>query len=197
MNIHTRVRQVEKIFSSLQQEIDDLKASTGLNCVAGCGACCTKPDVETTVLEFLPLALHFYKTGQTTALLEKLDQQPEDTICPFFTPVTIDDKAGFCSQYKYRGLICRMFGFSGYRDKNGQINLSTCRKIKENLAGLYQQAAQDISEGKKIPVYSDYYQRLANIDFNLGSKLLPINKAIVMAIELVELHFYYKSFRAS
>ena len=64
MQLHHKVRAVEKVFSSLQKEIESFQGESGLSCVANCGFCCTKADIEASALEFLPLAYALYKKGE-------------------------------------------------------------------------------------------------------------------------------------
>lgn len=47
-----------------------------------------------------------------------------------------------CKHYKSRGLICRMFGYSGYADNNGDVKLATCRLVKEFQAHKIDAAQQ-------------------------------------------------------
>ena len=50
-----------------------------------------------------------------------------------------------------------------------------------------------ISKGLPIPVFTNYYMRLSQIDHQLGNTIVPINTALKIAIEEV-LHYYsYRS----
>jgi len=72
--------------------------------------------------------------------------------------------------------------------------LATCKIIKEGQADNYGKVAQMISQKMYVPVFSDYYMRLAQIDFKMGNAFLPINEALKRAIEEV-LHYYaYRPF---
>lgn len=197
MSIGRKVKSVERVFENLNKEIAGFKVTTGLNCLTGCGACCFKPDIETSILEFLPLALHLYRTGDLENTLNLLDAEPGRNICILLSPVVPGGASGFCSQYQYRGLICRLFGFSASKDKNGASSLATCKKIKEMMPTLFEKAKEDIRNGLPIVVIADYYMKLASIDPNMGQRMLPINQAIRQALETVALYFYYKNPKAS
>jgi uncharacterized protein len=193
MGVIRKARAVEGIFQALDKEIDKFKASTGLKCLEGCGACCKKPDIEASILEFLPLAVHLYKEGKSEEILDLIEKDNAPDICVLFSPVIAGSSAGFCSQYKHRGLICRLFGYSASKDKNGALLLATCKRIKEAMPEIFLKASNDIRNGVSVPIITNYYSRLQAIDLNLSGKMMPINQAMRLAIESVELYFYYRN----
>ncbi len=194
MSIARKVRSVELLFQRLDQEIKVFQSETGLHCVAGCGKCCTKADIDATPLEFLPYAFHLFLTGKAESVLEQLHLR-EDDVCFIYQPLSIDDKAkGTCSEYPYRGLICRLFGYGASRDKLGQLRLATCKIIKENQVENYQKSIDEMAKGLYVPIFTDYYQKIANIDFEMGSEFVPVNRALIMAIEEVLQYYTYRPF---
>jgi Fe-S-cluster containining protein len=194
MSIARKVSAVERLFGKLDKEISGFQAETGLHCLAGCGKCCTKPDIDASPLEFLPYAFHLFLNHRADEVLQKLLDKP-DSICVIYQPLTVEDKVnGRCSEYPYRGLICRLFGYGASRDKFGELRLATCKLIKEHQASSYEHAVKNIKEGVYVPIFSDYYQQLNQIDFRLGNMILPINEAIKIAIETVLHHYAYRPF---
>lgn len=189
-----KVKAVEGIFKALDRDIRKFQEQSGLQCASNCGECCKKPDIEATVLEFLPLAYHLHKSGRTDAILDKLESNPDDAICVLFNPFGL---GGNCSEYAYRGLVCRGFGYSAGVDKYGQKVLYTCKIIKLLDHELYEQAVADIREGQFIPVLRDYYYRLYAIDFQLTQKHYPINQCIRLAIETIYFYYAYRGKKAS
>ena len=113
MAIEHKVRLVEELFDRLEKEIAIFQSETHLHCIAGCGKCCSTPEIEASPLEFLPWA------------------------------------------------------------------------FQEN----YNTAEEAISKGLYVPVFTDYYMQLSQIDNRLATTLLPINQALATAIEEV-LHYY-------
>ncbi|MCJ7467264.1 MAG: YkgJ family cysteine cluster protein [Maribacter sp.] len=189
MSIQRRVRSVELLFHQLEKEIAQFQSHTKLHCIAGCGKCCTKPDVDATPLEFLPWAYHIFLEGMAMQVLEEIKKQPT-AICHLYRSLTLmDNTKGSCSDYPHRGLICRLFGFAAGRDKLGLLRLATCKIIKENQSEDYERTVVAINNGLSIPIFSDYYQKLAQIDFRLGNQIVPINRALQLALEEV-LHYY-------
>ncbi|EPR68458.1 YkgJ family cysteine cluster protein [Cyclobacterium qasimii] len=190
MSIERKVELVEKLFHQLEQESAQFEQASGLGCVAGCGKCCTYPDIEASPLEFLPWAFHLFLNGEAESTLTKLDEAHSLT-CLIYKPLTINGQ-GRCSDYKYRGLICRLFGFAANKDKYGHLRLATCKIIKEGQSEHFNATVEAISKGLNVPVFTDYYMQLNQIDFHMGNKILPVNKALKMALEEVLQYYAYR-----
>jgi len=182
----TQVQAVEKVFESLDASIQQFQDKTTLHCRWGCGKCCFKPDIEATILEFLPFAYHIYHQQQAENWLEKL-RQSKDSVCLILNPTSA--AAGLCSQYPHRGLICRLFGYSARTNKYQEKELVTCAIIKTEQSASYHQAQVAIQQGLEVPVMNQYYMQLHAIDFDLTREFYPINRALQLALEKV-LHYY-------
>jgi Fe-S-cluster containining protein len=191
MTMEEKVQAVEQVFEKLDQEISQFQGWSGLHCKWGCGKCCFKPDIEATILEFLPFAYALYHADQAFAWLEKL-KQSGGSICLILNPT--QSGAGLCTEYKHRGLICRLFGFSARTNKHGKKELVTCEIIKTEQADQYTTAyAQVEKEKEPIPVMHQYYLQLHAIDYALTKDFYPINLAIRKAIETVLAWYAYRN----
>jgi Fe-S-cluster containining protein len=175
------------VFSLLDQEISTFRGWSGLTCKTGCGKCCNKANIEATVVEFLPFAHYLYQQNQAFEWLEKL-REHERGLCLLFKPTQIPG-AGYCSEYLYRGLICRLFGFSARTNKYSKREFVTCQTIKTEQVAAYSETVKGVESGGFVPVMNHYYMRLLSIDPDLGKNFYPINEAIRRAIETV-LHYY-------
>ena len=184
-----KVKAVEEVFDILDREIASFQSWSGLHCGWGCGKCCFKPDIEATILEFLPFAHHLYREGQAFVWLERLRDNASQT-CLILNPT--QHGAGLCSEYKHRGLICRLFGYSARTNKYGAKELVTCQVIKSEQMANYEAAATKITGGADVPVMNQYYMRLHAIDFELTREFFPINEAIKRAIEVILHHYAYQ-----
>lgn len=191
MSIERKVQLVENLFSKLEQETAQFAQSSGLSCVSGCGKCCTYPNVEASPIEFLPWAFHLFLNGEAEKTIIQL-KKTQSLTCFIYKPLSLINQ-GRCSNYKYRGLICRLFGFAANTDKYGNLRLATCKIIKEGQAENYNSTAQSISKGLYVPVFTEYYMQLNQIDCYLGNIILPINKALKLALEEVLQHYAYRS----
>ena len=186
VNLPEKIQAVEEVFKKLDDEILSFQQSSTLHCKIGCGKCCFKPDIEATILEFLPFAHHLYNEGKANEWYENLNSSESPT-CVILNPT--QSGAGLCSQYKHRGLICRLFGYSARTNKYGEKELVTCQIIKTEQAEAYQNIQVRITSGENVPVMNQFYMQLSAIDFELTRDFYPINKAIQRAIETV-LHYY-------
>jgi uncharacterized protein len=181
-----KINAVEQVFDKLDAEISAFQKASSLHCKFGCGKCYFKPDIEATLLEFLPFAHHLYKEGKANEWLIKL-QSSDSSICAILNPT--QGGAGLCSQYEHRGLICRLFGYSARTNKYGEKELVTCQIIKTEQGEAYKSIESGITKGEEVPVMSQFYMQLHGIDADLTRNFYPINTAIKHAIETV-LHYY-------
>ncbi len=186
------MKLVENLFYQLEQESAQFEQSSGISCVSGCGKCCTYPDIEASPLEFLPWAFHLFLNGEAEKTLIVLNKTHSST-CLIYKPLSNIDQ-GRCSTYKYRGLICRLFGFAANTDKYGNLRLATCNIIKEGQTENYNSTAEAITKGLHVPVFTEYYMQLNQIDFHLGNIILPVNKALKMALEEVLQYYAYRTY---
>jgi Fe-S-cluster containining protein len=184
-SLEEKVKSVEAVFQKLDHEISKFQSATTLHCKFGCGKCCFKPDIEATILEFIPFAFHLYQSNLAEEWLNKLEETNE--ICLILNPT--QQGSGLCSEYAHRGLICRLFGYSARTNKYAKKELVTCQIIKTEQANAFAGAEKKIEAGLDVPVMNEFYMQLASIDFDLTRDFYPINMAIKKAIEAV-MHYY-------
>ncbi|MBX2967163.1 MAG: YkgJ family cysteine cluster protein [Cyclobacteriaceae bacterium] len=191
MTLEEKVSAVEQVFANLDQEIAQFQNWSGLHCKWGCGKCCFKSDIEATILEFLPFAHALHQAGEAFAWLEKL-KQTSNSVCLILNPT--QSGAGLCTEYRHRGLICRLFGFSARTNKHARKELVTCEIIKTEQSGNYIQAYEKAErEEEPVPVMHNYYMQLHAIDYELTKDFYPINEAICKAIETVLAWYAYRN----
>ena len=208
--------QVMDVYHSLSEEFSAYQSSQSLNCVEKCGACCNKPDIEVSPLEMLPFALHLFDTGQAEQVFDEL-QSYSGFACKQYQRLSLDGIEGYCGIYEYRPGLCRMFGAAGYKTKSGEATLSVCKTIKQAVPDKYaaalitiqpqradafkQPLTEDIAANSAIqstaikpPMLAEGRQRIAQIDYELGDKLMPINDALCFMLEkILTLSFYAQS----
>jgi Fe-S-cluster containining protein len=181
-----KVREVESVLKKLDEEIAAFQSWSALHCKFGCGKCCFKPDIEATILEFIPFAYHLHQQDKAFEWLEKL-KESNSSVCLILNPT--QSGAGLCSEYTHRGLICRLFGYSARTNKYSERELVTCQIIKTEQSENYQKAVEGIASGNTVPMMNQFYMQLHGIDMDLTRDFYPINVAIKKAIETV-LHYY-------
>ena len=180
---------VEEVFARLDHEISRFQSSSSLHCKFGCGKCCFKADIEATILEFLPFALYLHQQGKAEQWYDNLLSH-DSPVCLILNPTQAG--TGLCSEYPYRGLICRLFGYSARTNKYGKPELVTCQIIKTEQSQAYETAEQKIENAGEVPVMSDFYMQLHGIDPDLTREFYPINVAIRKAIETVRQYYAYR-----
>ncbi len=194
MSIEKKVYEIELLFDKLEIELATFTSTTHLFCNAGCGKCCTNHTMEASPLEFLPWAFYLFKIGEAENTLEKLAKHTKP-ICFNYSPTSDTNlNKGSCNTYKYRGLVCRLFGYGATKDKFAQLRLATCSIIKEQQTENYKAANEAINNGLNVPIFTDYYMNLSQIDFRLGNIYVHINKALQMALEEVLQYYAYRDF---
>jgi len=196
MNVLGKVRAIERLFKTLENEIQKLQLQTGIHCVENCIKCCTTPRIEATALEFYPLAYHLYKTGQAENFLAKIEQINSPSVCPALNNLTLDGTRPGCSHYAYRGLICRLFTYNYSTDKYGLRRISACKTIRLNQARQLDMANEILLNKPLGPKASDYYSQLQSIDFHEAHMLYPIGEAIKTAVEKILNDAYYRGNKA-
>ncbi len=189
MELEDKIKAVEAVFAELDKQIEEFQSATTLHCKWGCGKCCFKPDIEATILEFLPFAFYLYQQGKAEEWLDKLNES-DSSICNILNPTQA--RAGLCSEYSHRGLICRLFGYSARTNKYGKKELITCQIIKTEQKESYDNAASKIEAGLPVPVMNQFYMQLHGIDFELTQTFYPINEAIKKAVEKVLQYYAYR-----
>ena len=184
-----KVNAVKRVYAQLDKKIDALQKESGLHCPSGCGQCCKKPDIECTPVEFLPMALDWLDEGVLWEKYEEIKNQ-ESSLCFVYRP-SVTSFGGLCNNYPNRGLICRLFGYSSRINKEGQKEMVTCKILKEEQSTALEWIS---SNPKSMPVMTNYSTKMASIDLQLNT-LMPINQAIIQAIETIGAYYAYRTRR--
>ncbi len=188
-----KIRKIERVFKQLDKETGKFGKQSGLRCLTNCDLCCRKKGLEANVLEFLPFAYYLVKNNLHDAALDLLDTNPEH--CINLATTQVPGETAGCSIYAHRGLICRLFGSSGVRDKNSKLAVYTCTHMKSEFNVEYQQTMERINSNMHIPVVSDFYYQIYYIDHQLANDYNPINISIRKAIEKVAYYYSHKPVR--
>ena len=182
-----KIIQVEQVFKQLDKQTEKFGKQANLKCLTNCNLCCLKKGLEANVLEFLPLANYLVKNNLHEAALDLLDTNPE--YCINLAKNQVPGQTAGCSNYEHRGMVCRLFGFSGIKDKNSKLAIYTCSHMNDKYPQEFKNAMESINSGMEIPMVSDFYYQIYFIDANLANDYNPINVSIRKAIEKVA--YYY------
>ena len=185
-----KIRKIEQVFKQLEKETEAFGKQSNLKCLTNCNLCCLKKGLEANVLEFLPLAYYLVKNDLHEAALDLLETNPEH--CINLAKSQITGQTAGCASYEHRGLICRLFGFSGIKDKNSRLAVYTCSHMKEEYPLEFKSAMERINGGLEIPMVTDFYYQIYFIDPHMANDYNPINVSIRKAIEKVAYYFEHK-----
>ena len=177
------------LYTKIDQDIVVFQAKTSLHCPPGCGWCCLSPDVETTPLEMLPLAVELFRRGEVEAWLQQAEASNYQGRCIFYQPDPVIDDNGRCQVYPWRPTICRLFGFATTTKKSGEVQLAACIRHKTAIPEIVAQVQEAIAQGSvDVLNFADVAQQVANLDQTLAQQRLPINQAFKVAVEKVGLY---------
>ncbi|MBF0569569.1 MAG: YkgJ family cysteine cluster protein [Candidatus Omnitrophica bacterium] len=191
--VMARVRGVEKIYGEISRETGSFQKKAGLSCPGRCGHCCANSNVEATILEMLPLADALLHRGEVDRWWHKAEAQSFSGRCIFYAPDQGNENDGRCEVYALRPLICRLFGYSGNRDKYGKLRLVACGVMKKGAPIATEKALQEVFSGRLAPVaMADAVMRVAALDPELARESLPINLAFKKSIERMGLYRKFK-----
>ncbi|HOJ88478.1 MAG TPA: YkgJ family cysteine cluster protein [Pseudothermotoga sp.] len=169
----------------LAQEVLNLYAelekcqSNLFSCPQGCRICCNTPayNIEVTILEFLPLAIHLIDSNQSD-WIERIERSVDDEPCVLFQPDMSLKPEGGCLFHQFRPLVCRLFGAS-FTVRKDQKQVLACRLLRQKV----QQSIH------LLPSAQDYNTRLISIDFFLAKDTYGINTALRKAVEYAGLYY--------
>ena len=173
--------KVVELYRDLDAAVAGFVSRSGLACPPGCSHCCLSEKVEATVLECLPLAFELFRTFQAELILKRLERCDNENRCILYRSDYAETGLLGCTQYPYRAVVCRLFGFAGNRDRDGISRLALCRVMKETAApNLIPMAfaARDIP----MPLFADAGLRITTLHPGLGTERLPINSALRQAL---------------
>lgn len=177
--------EIRKTWEELDAEISAYSGTIPFTCVLGCGRCCDTPseNIETSLLEMLPLAVRLSETGSAAGLLSREEELTGRNPCVFYEEDPAAGRTGCCTVYEYRPTICRLFGFSAGRDKHGKKRAILCAPIKKARPELESEITDRVAEGLHVPGMAEWARRVSLIDQSLGMEKHPINVALKKALE--------------
>ena len=164
-SVYESLLAIRDIYAEIDMATATWAIGAGVACPAGCGSCCEafEPDFLPTEALFLAAWL-IGERGETFAIPDA----PEGR-CPFY-----GDHGGWrCSVYPARGLVCRLFGFSGARDKGGAIRYNPCK---------WMPPLGPAARGATPLAMEDFARMAVALDPHGCSRPLPIREALPSAL---------------
>ena len=169
---------IEELYSQLAhkaQELEKSEKKQSFGCPPGCGICCLgfDPDITRPELD------HIAKYLATHKNLDELVFAPwneESGTCRFYR----DNTPYHCSIYPVRALVCRTFGYTGRRNKNGFSEFTYCKHMPTNGKRTLQ--GREITDhlGIEPPLAEDAGILVENL--SPGSQRVSLSQAIPDAV---------------
>ncbi|MCQ2973397.1 MAG: YkgJ family cysteine cluster protein [Bacteroidales bacterium] len=180
------VAQLRNFYIKLDIEISKISNKYNFHCKNGCGACCMGNAInkEATVFELLPLAIELEISGKSNKYLEILENEDcPKNVCVCVVFVDNQKGLGHCGEYKYRPLVCRLFGDSMYHEKNNVVDFIGCHWLKE----LYENSLNKKQLHDLLPKMSETVFEGRCFSDNSYDTVIDINSALKTALELVKM----------
>lgn len=168
--IYSIFKQMESFYQKIQIAQADWYKKTQLYCPEGCGECCRNFELDLLECEAVYMAVWLMQNQRETAQKVMDGNFPfnQNKGCPFWN----ENSPFHCSIYEGRGFICRLFGASGFRAKEGRTVWKPCRfypadlLCKQKIPLDHRQYSQDELNkifGIEPPVMSDLMQQAVEI----------------------------------
>jgi len=191
------VHAVAAVHAAIDVQTEAFSHSTGITCPPGCGACCHSPHVEAAIADVMPLAEEIVRRGEAAAVLARLNDA-SDLRCVLFDADADDVMKGRCSMYAWRPSVCRLFGFAGRRDADGQPQFTACRVHTQLMPEVVAAAREAVASGTiALPILSDLAGQASAVASGASATPRPINDALRQAIMHVGLQMQLASLAAS
>jgi uncharacterized protein len=141
-----RIAELRTLYRTIDLETDRFARARGVTCPPGCGSCCERfiPDCSDSEAEYAARFVLF--SGIDPSPLHEIDGA-----CPLYDPTS----DAHCRIYPARPFVCRLFGYSGARDKQGERRFRPCRLaiVRPPEAST---PGERGAESAEIPMMSDF-----------------------------------------
>jgi uncharacterized protein len=196
--LEASVSAVGAIYARIDRDQGALAAAAAergrpLRCPPGCGSCCEPfvPDILPAEAAYAAAWIIDRDPGLAREIASWGEDPPEAPPCPFLRST---EEGKRCGIYPARFLICRLFGASGSRDKQGRAAFRPC--VHMPFAGYPPRggerpaltgAALQSSFGSELPVMGDYGAALVALSPSDSGERHGMLKALPSAIVRVAL----------
>ena len=169
--VYSIVKQVESVYQKIQITQAEWYGKSQFYCPEGCGECCRNFEPNLLECEALFMAVWLLQNQKDIALKVMNGDFPfiKNNGCPFWN----ENSPFHCTIYEGRGFICRLFGASGFRSKEGSTVWKPCKFYPSDLLSKqkiplshrqYSQEELKLIFGITPPVMSDLMQQAVEIE---------------------------------
>ncbi len=161
------------------------------NCIDGCGSCCVNFEPDVLEIEALHLAawIVYHKGDWADAIMNGSFISPREDPefgCLFFDPAN----SNHCTVYGGRSMICRQFGYSCDRGRDGRPRWKPCKFPffgKEEQSRQFTETEMLEKFGKVPPVMSDISAQVTALMPDGINERLSLHEALPAAIAKIRM----------
>ena len=182
-SVYDTLIQMEAAYERIAHEQKEWYDAAKFYCPDGCGHCCEGFEPDLMEGEALYMAAWLIENQNDVALQIAQNMLPFDKgkTCPLFNP----DSPYHCSIYNGRAFICRLFGASSFRSRNGDKSWRPCKFYPDEILAAHKPplAKRQYSEAETMqvlgavpPLMSDFTESIAassNGETELIRDILP------------------------
>ena len=189
------VDNLDGIYNGIVAEQAHWKEASPFQCPDGCGCCCIdfEPDVLECEAFYLASWMICHQSDRADAIMEDRFTSPRSDSgmgCFLFDP----ESPYHCTVYGGRCLICRLFGYSGDRGKDGRPRWKPCKflPLQELDGGLdggrqYDEAELLARFGTVPPIMADITAQVTALMPDSITDRLPLREALPAAIAKIRM----------
>ena len=182
-SVYDTLIQMEAAYERIAHEQKEWYDAAKFYCPEGCGQCCEGFEPDLMESEALYMAAWLIENQNDIALQIAQNKFPFDNgkTCPLFN----SDSPYHCSIYNGRAFICRLFGASSFRSRNGDKTWRPCKFYPDEILAAHKPplAKRQYSEAETMqvlgavpPLMSDFTESIAassNGETELIRDILP------------------------
>ena len=182
------IGEMDLIYREIEAEQNLWREKCGFDCAAGCGQCCVgfEPDILDSEALFL-----------ASWILENQEEKAMSILDGSFVPkrsgeykgcILFDESSPYhCTVYGGRCCICRLFGYSGDRGKDGKKRFKPCKFYPENTPLVFERRQYEENElfskfAALPPAFSDTMEKVIAISPE-HTETKPLRQALLEAIK--------------
>ena len=184
-----RLEELAYLYKRADAAVGEFVTASGVSCDFGCGLCCEGFVPDIVPIEASYIAAYLVGTDRDRAYamvgsgLSPIEQPDGRRGCPLYAA----DTPYHCTVYEARPLICRMFAFSGIRNKHGATSFSVCRHGHGPGTVRTASGHEELLRvfGSEPPVMADMGSELVAIDPTTAGERKSLDVAVPEAVARV------------
>jgi Fe-S-cluster containining protein len=181
--VATLIEELDRIYAEIGRTQSAWREATPFGCPDGCGLCCVdfEPDVLECEALYLAAWMLFHQRERAEAILSGSFASPRpdsERGCFLFDP----DSPYHCTVYGGRCLICRLFGYSGDRGKDGLPRWKPCKHLPSEAHGQYGFDELVARFGVAPPAMGDSTAQVSGLMPGSSGDRKPLREALPLAL---------------